>query len=116
MKYVAAYLLSVLGGNPSPSATDIGKILASVGAECDSSRADTLVSSIGERDVFELISEGMSKLSSVPSVGAATSTSSVSASTGSASASASAPASSSKKEETPKEESEDEDMGFDLFG
>lgn len=35
MRYVAAYLLANLGGNASPSAADIEKILSSVGIEAD---------------------------------------------------------------------------------
>ena len=35
MRYVAAYLLAALGGNASPSAADIEKVLSSVGIESD---------------------------------------------------------------------------------
>ncbi|OQR69485.1 60S acidic ribosomal protein P2-like [Tropilaelaps mercedesae] len=35
MRYVAAYLLAGLGGNSNPNATDIEKILSSVGIEVD---------------------------------------------------------------------------------
>lgn len=38
MRYVAAYLLAVLGGNASPSASDIKAILGSVGIEADDER------------------------------------------------------------------------------
>lgn len=38
MRYVAAYLLAVLGGNTSPSAKDIKNILGSVGIEADDER------------------------------------------------------------------------------
>lgn len=38
MRYVAAYLLAVLGGNTSPSAKDIKAILGSVGIEADDER------------------------------------------------------------------------------
>lgn len=38
MRYVAAYLLAVLGGNTSPSAKDIKAILGSVGIEADDDR------------------------------------------------------------------------------
>ncbi len=38
MRYVAAYLLSALGGKESPSAGDIKKILDSVGIEADDTR------------------------------------------------------------------------------
>lgn len=35
MRYVAAYLLAVLGGNKDPSKGDIEKILESVGLDID---------------------------------------------------------------------------------
>lgn len=38
MRYVAAYLLAVLGGNGNPSAKDIKSILDSVGIEADDER------------------------------------------------------------------------------
>lgn len=38
MRYVAAYLLAVLGGNTRPSAKDIKNILGSVGIEADDER------------------------------------------------------------------------------
>lgn len=38
MRYVAAYLLAVLGGNNNPSAKDIKSILGSVGIEADDER------------------------------------------------------------------------------
>lgn len=38
MRYVAAYLLAVLGGNTSPSAKDIKNILGSVGIEAEDER------------------------------------------------------------------------------
>lgn len=38
MRYVASYLLAALGGNASPSAKDIKKILDSVGIEADDDR------------------------------------------------------------------------------
>lgn len=38
MRYVAAYLLAALGGKENPSASDIKKILDSVGIEADDTR------------------------------------------------------------------------------
>ena len=38
MRYVAAYLLAALAGNEAPQATDIQKILESVGIEADDTR------------------------------------------------------------------------------
>ena len=43
MRYVAAYLLSALGGNESPSTDDIKTILESVGVGYDDERAQLVV-------------------------------------------------------------------------
>lgn len=43
MRYVAAYLLAVLGGNSSPSAKDIKNILGSVGIEADDERLNKVL-------------------------------------------------------------------------
>lgn len=40
MRYVAAYLLSALGGNDNPDAKHIKKILESVGIEADDTRLE----------------------------------------------------------------------------
>ncbi|XP_069800492.1 large ribosomal subunit protein P2-like [Dendropsophus ebraccatus] len=111
MRYVAAYLLATLGGNSSPSAKDIKKILSSVGVDADEDRVDKVVSELGGKNLDELINSGLSKLCSVPSGGA------VAAAPASAAPAAGGAAAPEKKEEEKKEESEesDEDMGFGLF-
>lgn len=43
MRYVAAYLLAVLGGNESPTSKDLKKILDSVGIETDDERMNKVV-------------------------------------------------------------------------
>ncbi|KAI0521360.1 60s acidic ribosomal protein-domain-containing protein [Xylaria bambusicola] len=70
MKHLAAYLLLGLAGNSSPSASDIKKVLDSVGIEADDERLESLISELEGKDVNELIAEGSSKLASVPSGGA----------------------------------------------
>merc|ERR1711872_663689 len=69
MRYVAAYLLAVLGGNSSPSAADIKKILSSVGVDAEAGALDKVVECLKGRDINELIQEGNQKLASVPSGG-----------------------------------------------
>ncbi|KAG9467598.1 large ribosomal subunit protein P2-like [Eleutherodactylus coqui] len=110
MRYVAAYLLATLGGNSSPSAKDIKKILSSVGVDADDERVSKVVSELGGKDLEGVINSGLSKLCSVPSGGA------VAAAPASAAPAAGGAAAPEKKEEV-KEESEesDEDMGFGLF-
>ncbi len=62
MRYTAAYLLAVLGGNPSPDVAAIAKILGSVGIECDENRAQKVVDACKGRDVNEIIAGGMIKV------------------------------------------------------
>ncbi|XP_075052428.1 large ribosomal subunit protein P2-like [Mixophyes fleayi] len=111
MRYMAAYLLATLGGNSSPSAKDIKKILSSVGIDVDDGRLQKVISELDGKDLDGLINSGLSKLCSVPSGGA------VSAAPVSASAPAAGGAPPPEKKEEVKEESEesDEDMGFGLF-
>jgi len=71
MRYVAAYLLAVLGGNASPDLATIEKILSSVGVETDKTRAEKVISELKGKSVEDLIKQGSSKLASVPSGGAA---------------------------------------------
>lgn len=106
MKYLGAYMLAVLGGNGSPNAADIKKILDSAGVEIDDTVLSKVMSELEGKDIMEVIEEGKSKLSSIPSAGAAPG--------GAAAADAAAEA---PKEEEAKEESEEEEeeMDFDLF-
>ncbi|RYP30390.1 hypothetical protein DL767_006298 [Monosporascus sp. MG133] len=111
MKHLAAYLLLGLGGNTSPSASDVKAVLESVGIEADDERLDKLISELEGKDINELISEGSSKLASVPSGGAG------GGGAGGAAAGGAAAAEAPKEEEKKEEEAEesDEDMGFGLF-
>ncbi|RYP68240.1 hypothetical protein DL770_008476 [Monosporascus sp. CRB-9-2] len=111
MKHLAAYLLLGLGGNTSPSASDIKGVLESVGIEADDERLEKLISELEGKDINELISEGSSKLASVPSGGAG------GAAAGGAAAGGGGAAEAPKEEEKKEEEAEesDEDMGFGLF-
>lgn len=54
MRYVAAYLLAVLGGNSSPSASDIKNILESVGVGFDEEKAKTVCSKLDGKDINEV--------------------------------------------------------------
>ncbi|KAL5376336.1 hypothetical protein DPSP01_010561 [Paraphaeosphaeria sporulosa] len=110
MKHLAAYLLLGLGGNTSPSASDIKDVLSSVGIEADSERLDKLLSELEGKDINELIASGSEKLASVPSGGSGA------AAAGGAAAGGAAPAeeAAAAPAEEEKEESDD-DMGFGLF-
>ncbi|KAI7688486.1 60S acidic ribosomal protein P2, partial [Sarcoptes scabiei] len=114
MRYVAAYLLAVLGGNKSPSKDDINKILSSVGIESDEDKMSKVINELKGKSIEDLISQGTEKLASVPSGGGG----------GGAVAAAAAPAAAApaaddskkaKEEKKEEEEEEDDDMGFGLF-
>ncbi|MED6247331.1 60S acidic ribosomal protein P2 [Goodea atripinnis] len=115
MRYVAAYLLAVLGGNTKPSTKDIKDILSSVGIEADDERLNKVVSELNGKDINEVMNSGLSKLASVPAGGAVAAP--AAAAGGGAAGAGVAPAAAEEKKEEKKEESEesDEDMGFGLF-
>ncbi|XP_023236688.1 60S acidic ribosomal protein P2-like [Centruroides sculpturatus] len=118
MRYVAAYLLATLGGNKTPSAYDIEKILSSVGIEVDNERVKKVIQELNGRDINEVIELGKSKLASMPSGGAAAATAVGDVLTTTSTAELpSSPAKDGAKKEEKKEESEesDDDMGFGLF-
>lgn len=71
MRYVAAYLLAVLGGNASPSNADLEKILSSVGVEVDAARVTKIIGELKGKSIEELIAQGREKLSSMPAGGGA---------------------------------------------
>lgn len=54
MRYVAAYLLARLGGNDNPDASDLKKILESVGAEVDEDKLRLVVSELRNKDIDEV--------------------------------------------------------------
>ena len=111
MCYVAAYmyLLCALGDKNNPSASDIKKVLDSVGIETDDEKLDRVISELKGKDLEELIAEGKTKLASMPAGGA------VAAGGGGAAAGGGAAEEEEKKEEEESEEESDDDMGFGLF-
>lgn len=58
MKHLAAYLLLGLGGNTSPSASDIKSVLDSVGIEADDDRLETLLKELKGKDINEVQQDG----------------------------------------------------------
>merc|ERR1711978_258524 len=113
MRYVAAYLLSALGGNESPSTGDIKTILESVGVGYDEERAELVVNQCKGKSIAELIAAGSEKMASMPAGGGG------GGGAPPAAASGDAPAAVEEKKEEKKAESEesgsDDDMGFGLF-
>ncbi|KAG8945610.1 60S acidic ribosomal protein P2 [Tulasnella sp. 424] len=113
MRYIAAYLLLQTGGNASPKAADIKKVLSAGGVDVDEERLTKFLSEVEGKSIDELVAAGSSKLSSVPSGGGAAVASSGGAAAGGGGAAPEAAKEEEKKEEA-KEESDD-DMGFGLF-
>ncbi|KAG9475615.1 large ribosomal subunit protein P2 [Eleutherodactylus coqui] len=114
MRYVAAYLLALLGGNENPSIGDIKKILDSVGIEMDKSHVEKVISELKGKKIDDVIAQGNTKLAGLPTGGAVA----VAASAGSAAPAAggsAAPAEEKKEEKKEESEESDEDMGFGLF-
>jgi len=110
MRYVAAYLLAVLGGNKNPQEADLKSILSSVGIDAEAANIKKVISELKGKNIEDIIAEGQTKLASVPSGGGG-------AAAPAAGGAAPAAAAEEKKEEK-KPESEDEsddDMGFGLF-
>lgn len=50
MRHIAAYLLLQIGGNASPSADNIRKVLDAVGIEADDERLEKLISELEGKD------------------------------------------------------------------
>nr|XP_020469865.1 LOW QUALITY PROTEIN: 60S acidic ribosomal protein P2-like [Monopterus albus] len=113
MRYVAAYLLAVLGGNTSPSAKDIKAILGSVGIEADDERLNKVISELNGKDINEVMNSGKGSSVNTMSPGGPP----AAAAAGGGAGAGAAPAAAEEKKEEKKEESEesDEDMGFGLF-
>lgn len=51
MRHLAAYLLLQIGGNASPTSSDIKKVLGAVGIEADDERLDKLISELKGKDI-----------------------------------------------------------------
>ncbi|KAJ2336248.1 60S acidic ribosomal protein P2 [Coemansia sp. RSA 2681] len=109
MRYIAAYLLLQLA-NPeaTPSQEAIAKVVSAAGIDADSERIGQFFAAIEGKTISQLITEGQSKLASVPSGGAAPAAGAAAAAGGAA-----APAAAEKAVE--EEEESDDDMGFGLF-
>ncbi|XP_017872940.1 PREDICTED: 60S acidic ribosomal protein P2 [Drosophila arizonae] len=113
MRYVAAYLLAVLGGQDNPANADLEKILSSVGIEADAERLTRVIKELKGKSIDDLIKEGREKLSSMPVGG---SCAAAAPAAGAPTAAAGGDKKEAKKEEKKEDsESEDDDMGFALF-
>jgi large subunit ribosomal protein LP2 len=69
MKHLAAYLLLQIGGNASPSASDIKSLLDTVGIEAEEERLDKLIAELEGKDVNEVSGARNSTTCFVPLAG-----------------------------------------------
>lgn len=58
MRYVAAYLLAALGGNTSPSSSDIKSILGSVGVDVDDDKLAIVMKELDGKDLEGVMAAG----------------------------------------------------------
>jgi len=110
MKHVAAYMLCVLGGNASPDAAAVKKVLAAGGVEADDEALTKVIESLKGKSINDLVEAGTKKMGSVPSGGGGGGAAAAAAPA--AAAKGAAPAKAAKAAPPPEEE---EDMGFSLF-
>ena len=109
MRYVAAALLTALGGQDI-NKKNLKNLLDVVGIECDDEKVTLVVEQLKGKSIEELLAEGSTKLASMPAGGAPAGGAAPAAAGGAA-----APeAAKEEKKEEPEEESDD-DMGFGLF-
>ncbi|CAH0490693.1 unnamed protein product [Peronospora farinosa] len=73
MRYIAAYLLAVLGGHPSPTENEVVKILQASGVEIDKERVAAIVKAMEGKNIEDVIAAGSKKLASFGSSCAAAS-------------------------------------------
>ncbi|KAG7380738.1 60S acidic ribosomal protein P2 [Phytophthora pseudosyringae] len=108
MRYIAAYLLAVLGGHTTPAEQDVVRILHSCGVETNDERVAAVVKAMEGKSVEEVIAAGNGKLASFGSAAAAPA----------AGGAAAGGAEAAKVEEKAVEEEEEVDMGggMDMFG
>uniref|UniRef100_A0A7S3REZ1 60S acidic ribosomal protein P2 n=1 Tax=Strombidinopsis acuminata TaxID=141414 RepID=A0A7S3REZ1_9SPIT len=103
MKHIAAYALLVLGGNASPSAADVEKVLKEAGVKADADKVEALVKALEGKAFHELVSEGKKAMSAMGTAAPAAATATTAA----------------KVEEEKPEEEEEEELDADcgnLFG
>jgi large subunit ribosomal protein LP2 len=112
MKHVAAYMLCVLGGNATPDAAAVKKVLTAGGVEADDEKLAKVIDSLKGKSINDLVEAGQKKMASVPTGGGGGG-----GGGGAAPAAAAAAAPAAKEAAKAKApEPEEEEMSFDLFG
>ena len=59
MRHLAAYLLLKTGGKAEPSASDIRKLLGTVGIEADDERLNKLIAEVKGKDISEVRTQSL---------------------------------------------------------
>lgn len=106
MKSVAAYILLTLGGNATPSAEDIEKVVTAAGGEHDADATAALLKDLEGKTIADVIAAGQARLATVPTGGGG----------GGGGAGGDAAAEEEKEEEKEEEEKEEEAAVGNLFG
>jgi hypothetical protein len=65
MRYVAAYMLALLGGNAKPTEKDIKTILSSVGIDAEADNLKKVLAELSGKNIDEVIAAGEPQDSSV---------------------------------------------------
>ncbi|CAK9291054.1 unnamed protein product [Gordionus sp. m RMFG-2023] len=115
MRYVAAYMLAVLGGNEHPKASDIQSILDSVGVGIEKENLDFVLKSLEGKKLNDIIAEGTKKLSSLSMGSGSGAVAAIDPKAKKADESTQKEAAKPAKEEKKDEPESDDDMGFGLF-
>ena len=104
MRHLAAFLMCVIGGNATPSAADVTKVITSCGGAVDDEKLAALMADMEGKTVADMLAAGMEKVEKCASAGAAPAA---------AAAGAAAPAAKA----APKEEEVDPmEGGMSMFG
>merc|ERR1712020_515424 len=104
MRYVAAALLTALGGG-EVNQKNLKNLLDAVGIDCDDEKAKIVVEQLKGKSIEELLAEGSTKLASMPAGGGV-------AAGGAAPAAAGGSAEAAPKEEKKEEPEEESDDGL----
>ena len=62
MRHLAAYLLLKTGGKAEPSASDIRKLLGTVGIEADDERLKQLIAEVKGKDISEVRTQSLRRV------------------------------------------------------
>ncbi len=65
MRYIAAYMLAVMGGNTAPCAEDLVNILSSVGIEVEQEHLEIVISKLKGKNIEEVMEAGRELLATV---------------------------------------------------